>query len=93
MYRKNMMSGRGYREPVPRSCHAHGIPFPGDSILFRLPRRLPVPPAGKPSGTVPRYGLSFPGTTENTRLLLSGVHVVCLILGGFTPPALQAAFS
>ncbi len=43
MYRKNRLSGRGYREPVPRSCHAHGIPFPGDSISFRLPRSLPAP--------------------------------------------------
>lgn len=42
MYRKYKLSGRGYREWIPCSCHAHGIPFRGDSILFRLPRQ----PAG-----------------------------------------------
>ena len=42
MYRKNMMSCCGWRESVPCPCHGHVIPFPGDSISFRLPRQ----PAG-----------------------------------------------
>ncbi len=46
MYRKYILSGRGYREYIPCSCHAHGVPFPGDSISFRLPRQ----PAGASRG-------------------------------------------
>ena len=53
MYRKNMMFSRGHRDLVPCSCHAHDIPFPGDSILFRLPRSPSVPPAGTPSRNLP----------------------------------------
>ena len=34
-----------------------------------------------------------PGKVQPSRLLLSGVHVVCLLLGCSVPPALQAAFS
>jgi hypothetical protein len=33
-----------------------------------------------------------PGKEQPSRLLLSGVHIVCLLLGGFILPALQAAF-
>ena len=34
-----------------------------------------------------------PGKVQPAWLPLSGVHVVRLLPGGFTPPALQAAFS
>ena len=34
-----MMSCCGWRESVPCPCHGHVIPFPGDSISFRLPRQ------------------------------------------------------
>lgn len=53
MYRKYKLSGRGYRERVPCSCHVHDIPFPGDYIPFRLPRSPPVPPTGNPVWNLP----------------------------------------
>lgn len=74
-------------------------PFPGDNILFRLPRSLPVPPAGKPSKTSSGMACPFleqqktPGKEQPSRLLLSGVHIVGLLLSGSAPPALQAEFS
>lgn len=64
MYRKYILSGRGYRESVPCSCHAHGIPFHGDSISFRLPRQ----PAGASHGN-PLHGRStgWPVLSLNNR--------------------------
>ncbi|MCI9638465.1 MAG: hypothetical protein HFG77_19210 [Hungatella sp.] len=60
MYRKNMMSCCGWRESVPCPCHGHIIPFPGDSISFRLPRQpCRRHLAGKPCGAVPPDSLSF----------------------------------
>lgn len=64
MYRKDMIFSRGFREPIPGSCLAHAIPFPGDSIPFRLPRSLPVPPIGTPSQKLP---LAWPVLSLNNR--------------------------
>ena len=50
MYRMDMVFCSGWRESVPCPSVAHGFPFPGDSISFRLPRQPAGAALGMPGG-------------------------------------------
>jgi len=74
-------------------------PFLGAAFRSGFPGACRRRPPGSPPE--PSLGMACPfleqqktpGKEQPSWLLLSGVHIVRLLLGGFTPPALQAAFS
>lgn len=90
-----MMSGRGCREPVPCSCHAHGVPFPwGQHFVPASPaacRRLPwESPAGPFHGMACPFSeqQKTPSIVQPSCLLSSGVRDVPYFLRLF-PPCLK----